>query len=64
MTGKPKLGLSREFVLKSILQILEQAEERKEWGSVQVSLNPNRPESHHDRGLSEKSGRPLFNGGK
>ena len=40
MNDKPKSrpGLTREFVLRSILHILEQAETKKEWGSVQVAF--------------------------
>ena len=31
-------GLSREFVIKSVLCVLEKAEAGKEWGSVQISF--------------------------
>jgi hypothetical protein len=34
----PPKGLSREFVLKSILHILDTAAETKGWGSVTISF--------------------------
>ena len=37
MNDKPK-SLSREFVLKSILHILDTAQAAKEWGSVTVQF--------------------------
>lgn len=33
-----RVGLSREFVLRSILDILDKAAERREWGSVTVAF--------------------------
>jgi hypothetical protein len=34
--NEPKKGLSREFVLRSILGLLDKAEKGKEWGSITV----------------------------
>lgn len=43
MVTNGKTGLSREYVMRSILHLLEKAELAEKWGTIEITLQDGRP---------------------